>query len=391
MFVVDVEGQSFPRRKSDYKGWVPQTIMASALERGAYQTEANGEARLFYTAVTRAERYLYVSGSIKLPGGKRKRKLSDYANWLAEHPAVARMNSCPICLQPKPAGESRKPTTRPVSPKSSIICSVHGTTSSANSMVSGLSARKCPGTASLIQQLHQRYLDSTPNPEQVAQVIADTFYLKHVSASQDPDQHPGPFERARTQAVAIIQDYAQEFGADFIRERQVEATFQIPAQDCTITGSIDLLLRENEQGTILDAEVIDFKTMEGGPSVDDNTDLNWTSLALQVQLYATAAEQVLDQNAKTGNVHFLKDGRRIVVPITPDALKTARGNVEWAVQGILNADFPMRPHATKCGQCDFAKLCLQRPQKFKNETVPPPLHLPGDRQQMAHAFSQFEA
>ncbi len=373
VFVVDMENPRFP-------SWV--------------SNKSNKEnARLFYTAVTRAERYLYVSGNTKLPDNIKNHKLPGYAQQLAEHEMVASGEDEGLPDLPEAEARQRPEKTDYRTSFSEIQhylqCPRRYQFQERYGFGPIIQERSGFGQSVhiCIQQLHQRYPDSAPNPEQVAQVVADTFHLKHIPASQ----HPGPFEEARTQAVQIVQNYVQGFGADFTRERQVETAFEIPMQNCTLTGSIDLLLQENARGTILDAEVIDFKTMEGGPSADDNTDLNWTSLALQVQLYAKAAEQVLGQNAKTGNVHFLKDGHRIVVPITSEAIEAAQRNVEWAVQGILNADFPMRPHATKCGQCDFAQLCPQRPQKFKSETEPPPLHLPDGRQQRAHTFSQFEA
>ena len=63
---------------------------------------------------------------------------------------------------------------------------------------------------------------------------------------------------------------------------------------------------KTRSGNILKAEIIDFKTMEGRDQPTTNNDLDWTELALQVQLYARAADQVLGQNAKTGSVHLLK-------------------------------------------------------------------------------------
>ena len=49
-------------------------------------------------------------------------------------------------------------------------------------------------------------------------------------------------------------------GTDFERKYQVEAVFEIPAINCVISGSIDLL-QEYEEGNILREEIIDFKTM----------------------------------------------------------------------------------------------------------------------------------
>lgn len=144
------------------------------------------------------------------------------------------------------------------------------------------------------------------------------------------------------------------------------------------------------EGNILKTEIVDFKTMEGGEEPTANVELDWTELALQVQLYARAADQVLGANARTGSVHLLKDNQRVEVPITQEAVDAALANVEWAVTGILKSDFPRRPHPDKCGNCDFRSICPRTPQDFSESTgVPLELHLP-DRSEMARAFSLYQ-
>ena len=156
-----------------------------------------------------------------------------------------------------------------------------------------------------IQKLHTLYPTAPPGPNLIEPVVEDTFHLKHVPQSGDPVNRPGAYENGRSRAVEIAKDYVANFGADFERERQLEAFFEIPAANCVISGSIDLLLHEDAAGNILKAEIIDFKTMEGGDQPTTSNELDWTELALQVQLYARAADQVLGQNAKTGSVHLL--------------------------------------------------------------------------------------
>ena len=112
------------------------------------------------------------------------------------------------------------------------------------------------------------------------------FGVKHVPQSNDPVNRSGAYENGRNRAVEITKDYVANFGADFERERQLEAFFEIPAAKCVISGSIDLLLHEDASGNILKAEIIDFKTMEGREEPTTSDDLDWSELALQVQLYA---------------------------------------------------------------------------------------------------------
>ena len=396
VFVVDVEAARFPGRRRGYEGWLPTGTMSAAIQRGAYQSTEEGEIRLFYTATTRAERYLYVSGAANLPQAKRARRPSPFALRVAEHPAVNHDESIlPSGLQQSTPRRRVEDADYPTNfseiryylqcPKGYQFRERYGF----NPAVPALFGYGRTVHTS-IQRLHELRPDEPPAPDEIEPVVLDTFHLKHVPPSNDPVNRPGAYELSRDGAVKIAQNYVQDYGGDFRRERRVEAIFEIPASKCVISGSIDLLLHEDPNGNILQAEIIDFKTMEGGEDPASDEKLDWTELALQVQLYARAADQVLGQNARTGSVHLLKDNQRVEVPITPEAVGAALANIEWAVEGILQSDFPMRPHPDKCGECDFRSLCPSTPQDFKNQSpAPPELHLPQGKE-MARAFSQYK-
>lgn len=71
-----------------------------------------------------------------------------------------------------------------------------------------------------------------------------------------------------------------------------------------------------------------------------------------------AAQKVLGENARTRKVHLLKDNSCINVPVNNEALKVAIENVDWAVDRILEGDFPIRPHRVKCDTRDFNILLI---------------------------------
>ena len=397
VFIVDVEAHRFPRRRSSYRGWLPPGAMAPAIARGAYQSTTNEETRLFYTGATRAERYLYVSGSEGLPEAKRPAKQSPFAQQLGTHPAVVKDPAVlPSGLGQAVPKQRIDDADYPTSfteikyylecPKGYQFRERYGLNPAVPEM---FGYGRTVHTS--IQKLHEIYTSAPPKDTDVGPVVVDTFHLKHIPPSGDPVNRPGAYENARNSAVRMAQNYVENFGGDFERERQVEVFFEIPASKCVISGSIDLLLHEDHAGNILHAEIIDFKTMEGGEDPTAKKDLDWTELSLQVQLYARAADQLLGQNARTGNVHLLKDNQRVEVPITQQAVEAALANVEWAVEGILGSDFPMRPHPDKCGRCDFKSICSKTPENFSAVSkAPPEIHLPGGTE-MARAFSLFQA
>lgn len=381
VFVVDVEGQRFPKRKQRYSKWLPREVIADALARGAYQSTPQEETRLFYTALTRAERFLYVTGCAQLPAGKRLAKQSPYALRL-DNPELS---EDPAGL---PEGLTRTDPARRIDenvlpttysdiryylrcPQDYLLRKSFGFSPPISDLFGfGLTVHASLG------KLHETFDDRPPTPEEAEDVARQIFHLKHVPESRDPVNSPGPYERARDSAAGILSAYANSYGTDFARTRTVEARFEIPAGDAVISGSIDLMLREDDAGRIVEAEVVDFKSMEGGEDPELNEKLDWTELSLQVQLYAMAAREVLGENARTGHVHLLKDNQRIDVPVDDQAVSAALGNVQWAVGRILDEDFPMRAHPDKCGGCDFAALCAKRIEDFSVDDRPPALHLP---------------
>lgn len=393
VFVVDVEANRFPGNKRRYAGRLPENLISHAVDRGAYQRTRDEEARLFYTALTRAERYLYVTGAEDLPGTTRRWKPSPFALRLDHTEMSTEPDESVGGLEPHPSRPRVDERVMPTSysdiryylrcPRDYRFRKGYGFSPAITEMFGfGQTVH------SSIGRLHQETGNAAPAPEQASQLAHDNFHLKHVPPSSDPENRPGGYERGRDRAAQMAADYVRDYGGDFEHHRQVEARFEVPVEHAVISGSIDLLLRTNENDEVVEATVLDFKAMEGGPDPLDGEKLEWTELALQVQLYAKAATDVLGENARTGAVHLLKDGQRVQVPIERDAVDAAVANIEWAVSRIIEGDFPRRPHPDKCGTCDFKLLCNQEREDFGTEARPPPLHIPERDPRMALAFSQ---
>ncbi|MBI5386115.1 MAG: ATP-dependent helicase [Verrucomicrobia bacterium] len=395
VFVVDVEGERFPGRRRSYEGWLPPAVIQNALNRGAYQGTPEEEARLFYTAITRAERFFYVSGAENLPGGRKRRKPSQFTLRL-DHPEIT---ADPAQLPPGLTQSARVPRI-----DEAVIPTSFSEIRYYLSCPRNYQFRKSFGFSppipemfgfgmtvhTAVGKLHETFPSTVPSGREAEDLAKDVFHLKHMPPSRDPVNRPGGYERAKESAGQILRTYAESYREDFARNRQVEVRFEIPVEQAVITGTIDLLLKLDPEDRILDARVIDFKAMEGGRDPETNEELQWTELALQVQLYARAANDVLGENARTGAVHLLKDNQRVDVPVGDEAVRSAVENVEWAVNRILAGDFPMRPHPKKCENCDFRLLCAKESQSFSSATQPPPIQIPRPpRQQLARAFSEF--
>lgn len=376
VFVVDVQSGRFPGKRREYNGWLPSSLMNPALQRGAYQNNKEGEIRLFYTAITRAERFLYVTGCQILPAGRRRNQESVFWQELNHAQISTDQTEMPTGLE----NEAQRPrideNIMPTSfseiryyllcPKNYQFRKQFGFNPIVPDLYGyGLTIHTAIG------KIHQDFTNRFPTQHEAEEITRDTFHLKHVP--QSTNGNAGPYERGLENAVNVVNNYVRDYQSDFTNTKQVEQRFEIPANHTVISGAIDLLVHENEQGEINDVTVIDFKSMN---APDEEDRLDWTELSLQVQLYAKASNVVLGQNARSGSVHLLRDNVRIEIPIDNNSIDSAVQNIEWAVDRIIEEDFPMRPSQEKCEACDFSKLCAKRYEDFTSEITPPPISVP---------------
>ena len=395
VFIVDVVNRRFPSDRSTYSGWLPANLMAAPINRGAYCTTRQDESRLFYTAMTRAERFLYITGAAQQPDAQRPKHPSDFKRRidnLGVSSDFALPDGIEYTAQKRRVDETILPTSYS-DIKEYLVCPM------------GYKLKKLFGfnpavpelfgfgltTHTIIERLHQQYPTVAPTRQEVIDLVEATFHLKHIFPSNDPIHRPGPYERAYDSASEIAQNYVSSFAPDFERLREDEARFEITIGQAMVSGAIDLLLKRDEHGNIMDSHVIDFKSLD---APDDDTPNDWIDLSLQVQLYAYAADQVLGENTRTGSVYLLKEhgtDARVNIPVENDAVSAAISNIGWAVDRILDGDFPMRPCRGKCESCDVNRICPKVPQHFTSDIVPPPIHVPtGQGQVQIKAFSEFD-
>ena len=387
VFIVDIVQQRFPGRNSNYSGWLPANLIQDTLSRGLYQGNNAGEARLFYTALTRAERFLYVTGGAIHAGLQRPKNQSPYKLRLTNlnhENVITDSTALPENLEraePRMRIDEESMPTSFTEIKDYLECpmkyrfrKIYGFSPAVPELFGyGLT------THTAINRLHQLFPDSAPTRVEAEIIAGDVFHLKHVFPSRNPSAE-GPYERARTASQRLVSNYANDYPQDFIQSRSLEQRFEIKAGKALITGSIDLLLREDVDGNILEAKVVDFKSMDFPENL--NTPYFWINLALQVQLYGYAADVVLGENARTGAVHLLKadnthnSPNRVDIPVCESSTRAAISNVEWAVNRILEGEFPMRPSASKCGECDFVKICAKNREEFVSAEIPTPIRIP---------------
>ena len=377
VFVADLVNQRFPGREGQYSGIIPSELMSEAISRGAYGTRIQDEARLFYTAVTRAERVLYLTGSEQHPGLKRNKKPSSFTIGLTHEKMRIDTNNEELAekMEQIPRFDDADFPTDYSSVKNYLTCPYQYKLSTIYGFNSAVPELFGFGKTShtTLEKLHQMFKDRTPSEEEVKEIVDNTFLLKHIFPSNDPENRPGSYERAKKLLERILIDYSKMYADDFGRLRQDEARFELSVKDALVTGAIDLLLKEDPDHGITSADVIDFKTME---LPEDTIEYDWRDMSIQVQLYSKAAREIIGENVETGHIHTLKDNRRTEIPVDKESVDAAIHAIEWAVAGILANDFPMRACKKNCSKCDYRAMCAQKTEDFSRKEQPPTIHTP---------------
>ncbi len=105
-------------------------------------------------------------------------------------------------------------------------------------------------THTILERLHQKYKDRIRQRKKSLIWLKIHLCFKHVFPSNDPVNRPGSYERAKMLVHEIMKKYVNTYSDDFCRIRQDEARFELLVDEALITGSIDLLLKEDEAQNI---------------------------------------------------------------------------------------------------------------------------------------------
>lgn len=317
-----------------------------------YHGSVQDERRLFYVGMTRSKKFLYVTTSHDPGKGKRKKYPSQFFNELDDKYFLKESKPDPtkrkkIKSQPF-TDEHRFPTS--YSELSDYIrCEydyklryIYGFNPI---LVQALGYGR--QVHNILNHLHKIAQETgrVPTPEEAAEILKNNFYLRYAAREQEETLMKG--------AMKSVLNYLNLWKEDFILSLKSERNFELDVDQALISGTIDLLKRENVSNDVL--EIIDFKTGQ-----DRKLD---EELHLQVQLYTIAAREALNMNVKKAYVHFLDDEKqkRVEILTSDGQLNLAMGTIRDSINGILNRRYRRNPRNKKtCVDCDWKKICPQK-------------------------------
>ncbi|HET8565500.1 MAG TPA: ATP-dependent DNA helicase [Solirubrobacterales bacterium] len=368
VFVADVRARRFPSQRAKsapslpFEGRLAREIDASRL---ADNDNYDDERRLMYVALSRAERYLFVTCS----GSQRSRfrrelepLVSEVGGVVPENPSVV-----PGIVDLKP-GERDPEAQRLVSSFSDLRYYIE--------CPHDFYLRKVLGFAPTIDQafgygrgVHNIMRAIHSDPASWADLAKDSealdagvrelidqglFYLRYTTGD--------PLSNMREAAVRVVTDYVKTYADELSRlEFEPEREFETLLEDeqVLISGAIDVIRRDDPPQVTL----VDFKS--GDTQHDNAVKLDSEEMKLQVSLYGIAARAEMEYEPERGLVRYLAEEdpvkRQLEVPLDETALAEAADTVAGVARSIKQREFHIGPAKregeSRCAQCDFRNFC----------------------------------
>ena len=366
VFVADAKWARFPsqmaRRLPSYAfdtDAMPDFDPANLADNSNY----DNERRLMYVALTRAERYLFLSASAGKNTSRFITQLRPIFATAGSHvgPLGFSLNGTIQLRQRKSHRENRLATSFSdlryfmECPQDFYLRKVLGFTPPI-----GQEFGYGRGVHNLLRAVHEdpaRWAALADNPvtlrDEVRALVEDgLFYLRHTVGE--------PYERLMAKAVKGVSEYVMAYRGElqhleFEPEKAFESLF--PEERLLVTGSIDVVRLDAPPRVTL----VDFKS---GGSQGNASGLSKQMMAMQLGIYGLAAQGEMEFEPDLGLVRYIGEPdvakREMPVQMSPEALAEVRASVLTTAKAIRDRRFSSGPTEggdERCGHCDFGGIC----------------------------------
>lgn len=346
VFIPDISTGRFPsqRRNTSTETHVDKLIDLKKLCSGD-----EGERRLFYVAVTRTRKFLFLTRSDESDTGKKARKSQYYTEF--EHEIMIKNNISDPTTRKK-VKPSRVPNTNllPTSfsdlryyincPYNYLLQQIMGFTPVIN-----LSYDYGMQVHNILNYLHKMNPDKAPIVSEVENLVESGFVLRYTRGT--------PYENMKNKAREILSTYVKDHSNDFPLRLETEKQFELILGGALITGQIDLIKKiDPESGDVNEVGILDYKTEKED---DDTKEYN----RQQLRLYAIAGGRSLGLNPKVADIHYLTNNFRQPIDVSDEKLADTEKHILKIIKGIKESKFDACP-SEKCDKCNVKHVCMHR-------------------------------
>ena len=315
-----------------------------------YRGTVEDETRLLYVAVTRAQKYLYVTFA-PIADNQQQRTRSEFFDhiasqlWVSTTPGLIKGDRLP----PHPLQETPKVTLSFSELKYLFECSyqfklrfLYGFNAPIHE---ALGYGK--GLHDALSEIHKRALEGDIVTKDSAPALID----RHLNA---PFAYPALREQLRSAGVKALERYFDRHGKEIANTEFSEQQIQVHvAPGITVDGRIDLI-RRLDTGEVA---IVDFKSTERAQAEDVTRD--------QLHVYAVGYQELTGRSADLIEVLNLDEkGKTTREPVDDPLLTAVRDKIRGAGEALRTNNLPKLNAWDKhtCGSCDLVGLCRERPK-----------------------------
>ena len=353
VFVPCMRANRFPAKRQGGLGLfhvIPETAISDP---DRYKGTLDDETRLFYVAVTRAQKYLFVSFS---PGSnqlyRRRSAFFDHCaaqQWFSTRDSGVRADA--PRLEPRARQETPNVALSfselkylfecPYQFKLRFLYGFNPPLDEALGYGKGLH--------DALAEVHKRAITGDlTSPEEAKDLVT-----RHLHT---PYAYPELKATLHRVAIQSVQRYLKEHETDLERTVHSEKQIQVHVTPgITVDGRIDLVRRLDTD----ELAIVDFKSTARAQDEDVTRD--------QLHVYAVGYEELTGQRADLIEVLNLdEEGKTIREEVEDPLLSAVRERIKDAGDSLRENNLPRLPTwSEQCGKCDLAELCREVPASAK--------------------------
>lgn len=385
IFLADVNAQRFPSSYARRKPTLPLSgSIVRMMDIAGLADNANhdGERRLLYVALTRAERFLFVSHS----GRRTSKFVKELRGMVPQSGGLVTDDPEKLLEELKYAPKEHQRDVRIATSFSDLRYYLECPHDFYLRKVLGFSPTIDQafgygrGVHNLMRAVHSEpkkwaalAQDRVALEREVRSLIGrGLFYLRYTTGE--------PATNMRQKGVRIAADYIQRHAEElstltFEPEKEFESLveYEDGSGGALVSGAIDIVRQDDPPRVTL----IDFKS--GDPDSDMHQKLDEKQMQLQVGLYAVAVKKELEYQPEQGLVRYLDADdpakAELQVPLDDAALSRAKRTVAETAKSIRDRRFSSGPasaprnplNKTRCTECDFGEFCgMDAARKYRD-------------------------
>lgn len=347
VFIPCLRANRFPsRRQGGRTIWnvIPEKAVPNA---DRYKGTKEDERRLFYVALTRAEKYLFCSWG-PVPDNQQQKRVSEFFTEITRSEFVLGKDPGKVTHRLKPQArvadlplpltfsELRYFFQCPYEFKLRFLYGFDSPVNRAMGFGKSLHDALCEIHAESIR-------GKIPAIADVPKLVQDHLHLPFANEQVRKNSIRG--------AEKALKSYLEKHGENLSRLEHAEKTIELKlAEGIVVSGRIDLIRRTDTN----EIAIVDFKSGE------DTQPQEMTRLQLQV--YAAGYQKATGKDADLVEIHNLEVGHIHREQVEESAIQQTLNRVVNAGRQIRNLDLPKHAKwCEACRSCDMVGICRTKP------------------------------